>query len=196
MSTVLRIHDDTDKSLGMWAMRIPYGRIEWNWHVVVLSYVVAFSVCFVGCVAMLHMEVHFGRQVAFSTIAALGVCAMHYTGELNISSAVVCLLTWLLIGMQAATFYTDAPPSQDAGYPAFLPITILAAAAFVCVISNAALAHSAVTSRNNMAEVILTKRRLWRIMAEKEAAEQANELKQQFISVASHEVCLFQTQLW
>lgn len=58
----------------------------------------------------------------------------------------------------------------------------------VCVISNLVLAHSAIAARNKMAEMILTRRRLWRIMAEKEAAEQANELKQQFISVASHEV--------
>ena len=90
--------------------------------------------------------------------------------------------------MRAASFYTKSLPSDDPGYPTFLPYSILAVAAFVCVISNAMLAHSAITSRNHMAEVILTKRRLWRIMAEKEAAEQANELKQQFISVASHEV--------
>lgn len=94
----------------------------------------------------------------------------------------------MAIGMGAATIYTKASPSENAGYPAFLPFTIAAIAAFVCVISNAVLAHSAIISRNHMAEVILTKRRLWRIMAEKEAAEQANELKQQFISVASHEV--------
>ncbi|KAF7793572.1 hypothetical protein EIP86_004686 [Pleurotus ostreatoroseus] len=141
---------------GMWAMEIPQGRIEWDWAKVVLSYVVAFSVCFVGCIAMVHMEVHFGRQVAFS--------------------------------MWAATFYTRAPPSADAGYPAFMPYVILIIAVFVCVISNAVLAHVAIISRNRMAEVILTKRRIWRIMAEKEAAEQANELKQQFISVASHEI--------
>ena len=46
-----------------------------------------------------------------------------------------------------------------------------------------------------MAEMILTKRRLWRIMAEKEAAEQAIELKQQFISIASHEVRIFSVKL-
>ncbi|KAI0348204.1 hypothetical protein BDW22DRAFT_64594 [Trametopsis cervina] len=155
---------------GMWAMEIPEGRVEWDLMVVIFSYIVAFAVCFLGCVAMVHMEVHFGRQVVFSTLAALGVCSMHYTG------------------MGAASFYTKSPPMQNAGYPTFLPFTILALAAFVCVISNAVLAHSAIISRNRMAEVILTKRRLWRIMAEKEAAEQANELKQQFISVASHEI--------
>ena len=70
----------TRGSLGMWAMQIPGGRIEWNPVIIVLSYIVAFIVCFVGCVAMVHMEVHFGRQVTFSTIAAAGVCSMHYTG--------------------------------------------------------------------------------------------------------------------
>lgn len=90
--------------------------------------------------------------------------------------------------MAAATFFSRAPPNPRAAYPAYLPITIIGIAVFVCVVSNAILAHSAIKSRNRMAEMILTKRRLWRIMAEKEAAEQANELKQQFISVASHEV--------
>jgi len=156
---------------GMWAMHIPGGRISWDLGIVVLSYIVAFAVCLVACITMEHMEVHFGRQVAFSTIAALGVCSMHYTG------------------MAAATFYTSSSPSPgEAGYPAFLPVTIVGVAVFVCVVSNVVLAHSAITARNRMAEMILTKRRLWRIMAEKEAAEQANELKQQFISVASHEI--------
>ncbi|CAL1693842.1 unnamed protein product [Somion occarium] len=155
---------------GMWSMVIPEGYISWNLGLVVLSYAVAFAVCFVACIAMVHMEVHFGRQVAFSTIAAAGCCSMHYTG------------------MAAATFHTRAPPDPDAGYPAYLPFAIVGIALFVCVISNVVLAHAAITSRNRMAEMILTRRRLWRIMAEKEAAEQANELKQQFISVASHEI--------
>ncbi|KAI0640325.1 hypothetical protein C8Q77DRAFT_1085995 [Trametes polyzona] len=155
---------------GMWAMEIPSGRISWDLRIVALSYAVAICLCFVGCVFMVHMESHFGRQVIFSTIAALGICSMHYTG------------------MAAATFYTSSPPSSHAGYPEFLPITIIGIAVLVCVVSNAILAHSAITARNRMAEIILTKRRLWRIMAEKEAAEQAIELKQQFISVASHEI--------
>ena len=90
--------------------------------------------------------------------------------------------------MAAATFHSYAPPDPAATYPMYLPITIIGVAFCVCVISNATLAHNAINSRNRMAEMILTKRRLWRIMAEKEAAEQANELKQQFISVASHEI--------
>lgn len=151
-------------------MIIPEGRVSWNWGIVTLSYLVAFTVCFVACVTMVHMEVHFGRQVAFSTIASAGCCSMHYTG------------------MAAATFHSRAAPNPNPGYPTYLPFAIIGIALFVCVISNVVLAHSAISSRNRMAEMILTKRRLWRIMAEKDAAEQANELKQQFISVASHEV--------
>ncbi|KAI0829110.1 hypothetical protein BC628DRAFT_1315894 [Trametes gibbosa] len=143
---------------GMWAMEIPSGRIEWDMRIVALSYLVAFCS-------------HFGRQVLFSTIAALGCCSMHYT-----------------VGMRAATFYASSSPSPHAGYPEFLPVTIIGIAVMVCVVSNAILAHFAITARNRMAEVIFTKRRLWRIMAEKDAAEQAIELKQQFISVASHEI--------
>ena len=92
--------------------------------------------------------------------------------------------------MSAATIYTKAPPSANPGYPAYLPFTIISIAIFVCVVSNAILADSAIAARVRMAEMIFTKRRLWRITAEKEAAERAKELKQQFISVASHEVSL------
>ncbi|KAI0779040.1 hypothetical protein BD413DRAFT_124779 [Trametes elegans] len=160
----------TAVSVGMWAMEVPAGRISWDLRVVALSYAVAFAMCFVGCIFMIHMESHFGRQMVFSTIAALGCCSMHYTG------------------MAAATFHTYAPPSEHPGYPEFLPATIIGIAVLVCVVSNAILANVAITARNRMAEMILTKRRLWRIMAEKEAAEQAIELKQQFISIASHEI--------
>ncbi len=61
-------------------MIIPEGRISWDLRIVALSYVVAFSVCFVGSMFMVHMESHIARQMIFSTIAALGCCSMHYTG--------------------------------------------------------------------------------------------------------------------
>jgi hypothetical protein len=73
---------------GMWAMIIPHGRIEWHPVTVVLSCVVAFVVTFIACVLMFHMQFHFGRQLASSAIAAVGVCSMHYTGRLYFS----CLL--------------------------------------------------------------------------------------------------------
>lgn len=62
-------------------MVIPEGRIEWDLRTVVLSYFVAFAVTFVACILMFHMHYHLGRQIASSTIAAAGVCAMHYTGK-------------------------------------------------------------------------------------------------------------------
>lgn len=93
-----------------------------------------------------------------------------------------------LVGMAAATFYTRAPPNPDAGYPAYIPYTIISIAVVVCVVSNAVLANTAILSRNRMAESIHNKRKLWKLTAEKDAAQRSEALKQQFISVASHEV--------
>lgn len=76
---------------GMWAMHIPGGHISWNLGIVVLSYVVAFAMCLVACIFMEHMDVHFGRQVAFSTIAAFGCCSMHYTGVFHLRNDEVTL---------------------------------------------------------------------------------------------------------
>ncbi|KAH9912152.1 uncharacterized protein BXZ73DRAFT_82448 [Epithele typhae] len=146
---------------GMWAMEIPEGRIEWSGPLVALSYAVAVVVCFVGCLAMSHMESHFGQQIVFSTIASAGCSSMHYTG------------------MAAATFYTRAAPVPDPGYPAFLPVVIRN-------VERAARARGADCAEPDGGDDP-DEAALWRIMAEKEAAEQAIELKQQFISVASHE---------
>ena len=63
-------------------MELPAGRIAWDLRIATLSYLVAFLVCFAGCLAMNHMESHFGQQMLFSTIASLGCCSMHYTGAL------------------------------------------------------------------------------------------------------------------
>lgn len=90
--------------------------------------------------------------------------------------------------MAAATFHTRAPPSPQAGYPPFLAYTIIAIAVVVCVLSNAVLANSAILARNRLAEAVAAKRRLWRLAAEKDAAQRSEALKQQFIAVASHEV--------
>lgn len=61
-------------------MELPQGRITWDLHIVALSYVVAFFMCFAGCMLMVHMDSHFGQQMIFSTTAAIGCCSMHYTG--------------------------------------------------------------------------------------------------------------------
>jgi NO-binding membrane sensor protein with MHYT domain len=64
------------------------------------------------------MEVHIGRQLAFSALAATGVFAMHFTG------------------MSAATFYSSAPPTSDPGYPPALGFFIVATAISTCLIST------------------------------------------------------------
>lgn len=100
---------------GMWAMEIPEGRISWNWNIIVLSYIVAFTVCFIGCIAMVHMEIHFGRQVAFSTIASVGTCSMHYTGTSLLID--ICaykpLMTSQACGQQHFTLRRHHPRTQD-----------------------------------------------------------------------------------
>lgn len=63
-------------------MEIPEGRISWDLRIVAVSYIVAFAVCFVGCIAMTQMELNFWRQVAFSTTVSAGCCSMHYTGRI------------------------------------------------------------------------------------------------------------------
>ena len=77
----------------MWAMIIPLGRISWDLKIVVLSYIVAFVVCFAACLAMVHMETDFGRQLAFSIIAAAGISSMHYIGILGFISPSTVMLT-------------------------------------------------------------------------------------------------------
>ncbi|KAH9854498.1 hypothetical protein C2E23DRAFT_726454 [Lenzites betulinus] len=154
----------------IWAAAIVFMHYCGMWAMEIPSGRIEWDMRIVALSYAVAFSSHFGQQVLFSTIASFGCCSMHYTG------------------MGAATFYSSSPPSSDAGYPEFLPVIIIGIAVLVCVLSNAILAHFAINARNRMAEIILTKRRLWRIMAEKEAAEQAIELKQQFISVASHEI--------
>ncbi|KAJ3182528.1 hypothetical protein HDU85_002626 [Gaertneriomyces sp. JEL0708] len=126
-----------------------------------------------GLIAFMFMplEINLVSQLSFSLTAAFGVASMHYCG------------------MLAADFYTTLPPPYDhGGYPASLPLTIAGVAILTCFVSFVALAHAVSLSRNKLQEVIQTKRRLWRVIAEKEAAIRENRLKTDFISVASHEI--------
>ncbi|KAI9007347.1 hypothetical protein BC832DRAFT_610594 [Gaertneriomyces semiglobifer] len=126
-----------------------------------------------GLIAFMFMplEINLVSQLSFSFTAAFGVASMHYCG------------------MLAADFYTTLPPPYDhGGYPASLPLTIAGVAILTCFVSFVALAHAVSLSRNKLQEVIQTKRRLWRVIAEKEAAIRENRLKTDFISVASHEI--------
>lgn len=116
-------------------------------------------------------EPNFVQQILFSLIAACGISAMHYTG------------------MKSATFYTFLPPPHDnESVPLGLPLMILVMSITTCLLSYVMLAQLVTQSRDKLAETIHTKRRLWKVLAEKEAFERANKAKSEFISIASHEI--------
>ncbi|KZO89817.1 hypothetical protein CALVIDRAFT_569584 [Calocera viscosa TUFC12733] len=85
--------------------------------------------------------------------------------------------------------WISAPPAPLPPSPAAdIPSLILTLAVSTYVLSYAALAHQITQSRNRLAETIFTKRRLWKVIAEKEAFARANQQKSEFIAVASHEI--------
>lgn len=91
--------------------------------------------------------------------------------------------------MRAASFYSTVPSDhQAASFPIELLAAVVIAAITASFLSNVILAYMATLSRNRLAENVLIKRRAWRLLAQKEAAEQANALKSDFISTASHEL--------
>ena len=89
--------------------------------------------------------------------------------------------------MTAARTRVPTPSRTILSVVTIIPMTIVTVAVVVCVLCNALLAHAALTARNRMAEMILTKRRLWRIMAEKEAAEESDAQGREEAGVAHHE---------
>jgi signal transduction histidine kinase len=90
--------------------------------------------------------------------------------------------------MRAARFWSLAPPSDASGYPSALPIAIVSIAITTCIGANALLAHAATVSRNKLAEIVWTRRKLWRTIAQKENAEAAAAARSDFIASASHEI--------
>jgi len=158
--------------MGMLGLRIENGYITWNIGLVILSYLIAFAVCIIATSYMYAMETLLSRQLVFSFIAACGVFSMHYTGQ------------------AAATFHSSSPPDPSIGntMPVAIILAIAATSVGSCLLSNILLAQITASSRDKILEVVLTKRRLWRVLAQKEAAEQANSLKSSFISIASHEI--------
>lgn len=56
------------------------------------------------------------------------------------------------------------------------------------MLANGLLAHSATISRNKLAEIVWTRRKLWRTMAEKELAQATAAARSSFIASASHEI--------
>jgi signal transduction histidine kinase len=61
-------------------------------------------------------------------------------------------------------------------------------AILTCTLANGLLAHNAIVSRNELAEIVWTRRKLWRAIAEKENAEAAAAARSNFIALASHEI--------
>jgi signal transduction histidine kinase len=57
-----------------------------------------------------------------------------------------------------------------------------------CIAANSLLAHSATVSRNKLAEIVLTRRKLWMAIAQKDNGESAAAARSEFIASASHEI--------
>lgn len=90
--------------------------------------------------------------------------------------------------MRAVTFWSQSPPTDKRGYPSALAIAIVSIAVTTCIAANGLLAHAATVSRNKLADVVWTRRKLWRTIAQKENAEAAAAARSDFIASASHEI--------
>jgi hypothetical protein len=66
---------------GIAALSIPSGYYTLNYILVVLSGIISWLVCVVGCILMSQMETHLGQQFLFSIAATFGVASMHFTGK-------------------------------------------------------------------------------------------------------------------
>ena len=67
--------------VGIVALRIPQGDFTLEPPLVVLSGLISWVVCFVGCVLMAQIETHLTQQFLFAIVACTGVAAMHFTGK-------------------------------------------------------------------------------------------------------------------
>lgn len=156
--------------VGILALRVPQGYVVFHPGLVVLSALISWIVCLVGCILMSKIETHLTQQLLFAAVASTGVAAMHFTG------------------MAAVTFYSTASPSRDRGYPPALAVAIVSIAITTCMVANFLLAHVATISRNKLAEIVWTRKTLWRTIAQKENAEAAAAARSDFIASASHEI--------
>jgi NO-binding membrane sensor protein with MHYT domain len=156
--------------VGIYALEIPDGYITLNPWLVALSVFVGFAVCVIGCVLFGKMETNLGQQILFSVVSAVGVAIKHFTG------------------MAATTFHTAESPTERRGYPPGLAAAIVAVAVITCIVANGLLAHSATVSRDKLAEVFHTRKKMWQAIAQKESAESAAQARSDFIASASHEI--------
>jgi NO-binding membrane sensor protein with MHYT domain len=156
--------------VGIFALQVPSGFLSFNIWFVLLSALLSWTVCTLGCILMTEIETHLPQQILFSVMAATGVAAMHFTG------------------MHATTFYSTAPPSDVSGYPPALANAVVGIAFVTCIAANVLLAHSATVSRMKLAEIVTTRKALWKTIALKETAEAAARARSDFIASASHEI--------
>lgn len=156
--------------VGIFALRIPNGYFQFDPGLLILSAVLSWVVCTVGFILMAKMETHLPQQILFSVIATAGVAAMHFTG------------------MAATTFWTREPASGLRGFPPALAGTVVGIAFVTCIAANVLLSHSATVSRNKLAEIVWTRKELFKNIALKEHAEAAARARSEFIASASHEI--------
>lgn len=156
--------------VGIMALQIPGGFITVQPFIVLLSALISWLVCTVGCILIPHIEVNLSQQLLFSVVAAAGVAAMHFTGSFG------------------TTFWSRSPPTQTRGYPPNLAVAVTSIAIVTCILANGLLAHSATIARNKLAEIVQTRRKLWAAIAQKENAEAAAAARSEFIASASHEI--------
>lgn len=90
-----------------------------------------------------------------------------------------------MIGMQAVTFWSHASPSDQRGYPPSLAVAIVTIAITTCIAANFLLAHVATLARNKLAEIVVTRKQLWKTIAQKENAEAAAAARTDFIGTYS-----------
>ncbi|KIW89105.1 uncharacterized protein Z519_09957 [Cladophialophora bantiana CBS 173.52] len=156
--------------VGLLALEIPKGHVTLQPFIVLLSALSSWLVCTLGCILMPQIEVNLSQQLLFSVVAAAGVAAMHFTG------------------MWATTFWSQAKPTLERGYPPDLAVAVTSIAILTCLLANGLLAHSATLARNKLAEIVHTRRKLWAAIAQKENAEAAAAVRSEFIASASHEI--------
>ena len=66
--------------VGIAALRIPQGDFTLKPPLVILSGLISWAVCLVGCVLMSQIETYLAQQFLFAVVACSGVAAMHFTG--------------------------------------------------------------------------------------------------------------------
>lgn len=66
--------------VGIAALRIPQGDFTLEPPFVILSALISWVVCLVGCILMSQIETHLTQQFLFAIVACTGVAAMHFTG--------------------------------------------------------------------------------------------------------------------